>query len=191
MAGSKTSSSTTSDSPLVVIALGNPGPQYEKTRHNAGWVMLDEMFSGAVWEKNSYANSLEAHTDGMVLVKPQTFMNESGKVIPWYMKKTGLHPDKVVVLHDEIDMPIGSWKFSTMRAHGGHNGIRSIEQFIKPVPRIRIGIGTPGDYNAKPNVLGNFRPDELEALKKISTEIKQSLYKIRDNGAEKAQSMYR
>ena len=176
---------------LLVIALGNPGEKYAKTRHNVGWILFDLLFPEAIWEENSYAHALQAEIDGMILVKPLTFMNESGKVIPWFKQKMDIDDEHIVVVHDEVDTALGTWKFSTMRGNAGHNGIRSIEHHIKPVPRLRIGIGTPGDYNAKPNVLGNFTAKELEVLETLVLPVKKGLEKIRDLGITKAQSVYK
>lgn len=180
-----------------ILALGNPGEKYKHTRHNAGWLLLDAAYPNLLWKTNAYANASEA-TEKIVekdvtFLRPLTFMNESGKSLAWYIKKTPILSDHIIVLHDDIDLPLGRLKISYERGDGGHNGLRSIASHLKSNAyiRIRIGISRPAENGAvyKPNVLGNFEESELQMLKELAPKIVAQIETILKEGREKAQSM--
>lgn len=188
----------------LVIGLGNPGEKYQKTRHNAGWIVLDSAFPDLVWKKNPYANALiaGAHAEGLsfemsptteaqvTFVKPQTFMNHSGETVEYFMKKEGIVSESVIVLYDDIDLPLGSMRISFDRGSGGHNGIKSIESHVggRNFIRIRIGISRAGENGAvvKPNVLGNFEDEELEKIISLGRSVGLVIKTIIMHGKEKA-----
>lgn len=131
----------------VIIGLGNPGPKYYKTRHSIGFRVVDELGAryGAHWNSNSLEQSSEIMIDErkILLVKPQTFMNASGKVIPGLLKK-GIKPGEILVVHDELEKPFGYLGFKSGGSHKGHNGLRSIIEACGPdFERFRFGIGRP------------------------------------------------
>ena len=158
----------------IIIGLGNPGEQYKNTRHNVGFMAVD-----AFAEKNSFpefklqkkSNSLvslghsptgEPEKDDIILVKPQTFMNESGKAVHSLTKNYPLKTNNLVVVHDDIDLPVGTMKIIKERGSAGHKGVESIIQNIgnEGLVRIRIGIGGSKDIKAMKIVLKNFSEDE-------------------------------
>lgn len=166
---------------LLIVGLGNPGPQYEGNRHNIGFRMVDEIARAHRFSAWSSSTKFEARIcegqlgtpDGAsiktILAKPQTYMNESGRSVAAIMRKHYLQPGQVVVFHDEIDMALGRFRMATGRSAAGHNGIRSIYALASTeVRRGRMGVGHPGDKRAvKASVLGDFHPDERPAVDKL------------------------
>lgn len=158
----------------AIIGLGNPGPSFEKTRHNIGFKVLDTLATeeSLSWKKKD--NFLEAQWHDILLIKPQTFMNNSGQVIP-YLQKKGITANEIIVVHDELEVPFGTIKTKLGGSHKGHNGLRSIiEKIGADFHRLRFGISRPEDRNDVPDyVLKNFSPNEvveLEDLMRISIE---------------------
>jgi PTH1 family peptidyl-tRNA hydrolase len=176
-----------------VVGLGNPGTEYEKTRHNAGWLAIDFAYPDLAWGRNSYANAGVAKDGTLAFIKPATFMNESGQSVAYFMHKEGLEPERMIVVYDDIDLPLGKMKISFDRGSGGHNGIKSIEEHVggRNFIRIRIGISKmiEGGQIAKPNVLGKFEAEEIEALRTLAPKVREALDLIRSEGKEKAMSL--
>ena len=171
------------------MALGNPGQKYALTRHNAGWIVLDEVYPHLDWCVNKYAHAriaIEKFGDARaIFVKPETFMNESGRVLPHLIQEYGIQEGRIIVLQDEIDLLIGTIRISYARGTGGHNGIKSIvsvlgsNQFV----RIRIGVSILDNNEVlrKPDVLGNFSKEELVIMRdEVSRRTKKALTMILD-----------
>ena len=149
----------------TIIGLGNPGKKYEDNRHNVGFMVLDMLSVGFVEDK--YAHAMVAQYDGLRLVKPQTFMNESGQTARQFKN------DEVVVVYDDIDIPLGSVKCSFDRGAGGHNGVQSIIDHLGTTAFARIRIGVrPVHEELLPRIappdgfekflLADFAPMEIE-----------------------------
>ena len=172
----------------LVIGLGNPGEEYENTRHNTGRILV---------------GLIEKKWDGpkVKFVTPDTFMNNSGKEVIKYVKSKKDLKD-LIVIYDDIDLPIGKMKISFNRSSGGHNGLGSIIKSLKSEEflRIRIGIApvTPSGKIKKPHgekevikfILGEFKKSELETLKKLSKKVAEAVAMIFEEGKEKAMSLY-
>ncbi|MFA6263399.1 MAG: aminoacyl-tRNA hydrolase [Candidatus Babeliales bacterium] len=154
----------------AIIGLGNPGSSYARNRHSIGFRVVDALAntfhaswqSGDLMEHATIAimdTAGRSHT--MYLIKPQTFMNNSGRVLPWLTKK-GIKPDQILVLHDELEKPFGKLILKFGGSHKGHNGLKSIIGVIgAEFWRLGLGIGRPVDKNAVSEyVLSNFSPDE-------------------------------
>ena len=151
----------------LIVGLGNPGEKYAGTRHNIGFdVVLEllrrtgerpkEKFSGFFAKAN-----LAGETVGFLM--PTTFMNRSGNSVGPAMKYFGITPQEVVVIHDELDLPLGRLKLKVGGGHGGHNGLRSVTGHIgAEYSRLRCGIGRPAKGEVTPFVLGRFASDERE-----------------------------
>ncbi len=182
----------------LVVALGNPGEKYEQTRHNAGWILADLAFPDLEFGRNSYANAGVAKTSisnqDVQVVKPATFMNESGVSVEYFIKKESILPEHIIVIYDDIDLPIGKMKISFDRGSGGHNGIKSIEEHLgsREFIRIRIGISKLLENGeiSKPNVLGNFEASELETLKTLAPKVKLAIGTILVQGKEMAMTEF-
>lgn len=182
----------------LVAALGNPGDQYKNTRHNAGWIAADLAFPNLEFSRNSYANAGVAKTaiagNEITFVKPATFMNESGVSVDYFIKKENIQAENIIVLYDDIDLPIGKMKISFDRGSGGHNGIKSIEAHVggRNFIRVRLGISKVLENGelAKPNVLGNFEQSEHEVLASLAPRIKTALETIIKEGKEAAMTEF-
>ena len=179
-----------------ILALGNPGEKYTNTRHNAGWLLLDAAYPHVSWKNNAYANTREASEriaeKNVLFLKPLTFMNESGKSLAWYIKKEPVTSDHIIVLQDDVDLPLGRLKISYDRGDGGHNGLKSIASHLRSNAYIRIRIGiSKTDIDGsihKPNVLGNFESDEMKTLQNLAPTLCTQIETILREGREKAQS---
>jgi len=156
----------------AIIGLGNPGRKYQFTRHNIGFLVVDALCEqyGGTWQSRDVMEIAEIsiNMQRVVLVKPQTFMNDSGKVIP-LLQKQGVQAENILVVHDELEMPFGKMKIKVGGSARGHNGLRSIiERCGKEFARLCFGIGRPeqremvGQY-----VLQNFSEDMVEVQRLI------------------------
>ena len=183
----------------LIVGLGNPGTEYEKTRHNAGWIVIDDMYPNLEWEKDSYANAGTAQDGDFLFVKPETFMNLSGETVQYFVDKKDYLPEHIIVIYDDIDLALGKFKISFDRGSGGHNGIKSIETCLgsREFIRIRIGISKQVETEdqekptlVKPNVLGKFESTELETLTEVSKRVKLALETIVKEGKEKAMTEF-
>jgi PTH1 family peptidyl-tRNA hydrolase len=151
----------------IIVGLGNPGSQYVGTRHNVGFEVIDALartFATSAfrhWCDSLVADCrLEGQT--VVLVKPQTFMNLSGRAVRALLDFYKLSPQQLLVVCDDIHLPIGKLRLRARGSHGGHNGLRDIQQHLgsEEYPRLRIGVGTPRPGEAVSYVLGRFAASE-------------------------------
>jgi PTH1 family peptidyl-tRNA hydrolase len=154
---------------LLVVGLGNPGREYARHRHNAGWMVLDELARrhGASWKGKFNGRLAELRLDGhrVALLKPETYMNESGRSVAAAARFYKLEPDAILVVHDEGDFDLGRLQARKGGGLAGHNGLRSIAQHLKTPEfmRLRIGVGRPGRGDPRPladYVLSDFTPDD-------------------------------
>jgi PTH1 family peptidyl-tRNA hydrolase len=154
---------------LLVVGLGNPGREYARHRHNAGWMVLDELARRhtASWKGKFNGQIAEVRLDGhrVALLKPETFMNESGRSVAAAARFYKLEPDAILVVHDEGDFDLGRLQARKGGGLAGHNGLRSIAQQLKTPEfmRLRIGVGRPGRGDPRPladYLLSNFTPDD-------------------------------
>ena len=193
---------------ILIVGLGNPGAQYEYTRHNAGFIILDNILKDVDWTKSHKANTLFyreiKHKREIEYLKPETFMNNSGTAVLYAKTKHKVKPENIIVIHDDVDLPFGSVKISFNRSSGGHKGVESIIKKInsKEFIRIRVGImpPIPTDHLKKPKrkdeeamhkfVLGNFKEEELKVIKKISKTIAEMIETIIKDGRDKAMNIY-
>ena len=158
----------------VVIGLGNPGPKFALNRHNIGFLVVDFLSDkyGSVWRPRGEAEVADLQIDGfnIVLVKPQTFMNLSGKVFS-NLAKQGIKAENILVVHDELDLPFGKIKTRIGGSARGHNGIKSmIEHCGYDFARLRVGIDRPEDRSDVPNyVLRNFTESDEEVTSVIES----------------------
>jgi len=159
---------------LLVVGLGNPGREYARNRHNAGWMVVDELARrhGGTWRSKFSGRLAEIRLDGhkLALLKPETYMNESGRSVGGATRFFKLEPGEVLVVHDEGDFELGRLELKLGGGAGGHNGLRSIAQHLKTQDflRLRIGVGRPERGDPRPLadfVLSDFEPqDDAEAL---------------------------
>lgn len=153
----------------VIIGLGNPEKHFENTRHNIGFRVVDTLVNrhNSSWseQKNMLVANININVHNVILVKPFTYMNNSGSVMPYFIKK-GIKVENILVVHDELEKKFGALSFKVGGSHRGHNGLRSITQFIGDgFSRLRFGIGRPQDKAYVGNyVLQNFLPEEQSVI---------------------------
>lgn len=183
-------------STYIIAGLGNPGPTYQWTRHNAGFLFLDRLADGenSSITRTSFSGltgecSLAGHK--LILLKPQTFMNLSGKAVMQALQFYKLPISQLIVVHDELDLPYGAVRFKQGGGHGGHNGLRSIiEQLGKnDFIRLRIGIGKSLHGDTTGHVLGNIPPAQMEDLQKVLDGGINMLRMMLKEGISKAMSL--
>jgi peptidyl-tRNA hydrolase, PTH1 family len=152
----------------LIAGLGNPGRAYTHHRHNAGFMALDALAQGGVWSKKFHSDFTEITREGekLLLLKPQTFMNRSGQALRAAADFYKIPPAQIIVLHDDLDLPLGKLRIKQGGGHGGHNGLRDIDAHLGPdYWRIRLGIGHPGDKDrVHEYVLSNFAPEERSVM---------------------------
>lgn len=178
----------------IVAGLGNPGKQYEKTRHNIGFLVADKLadragvFSFTKQFKAEVAK-IDAGGERAVLLKPQTFMNLSGESVQGAMAFFKSQKDEIVVVHDDIDLDLGRIKLKQGGGHGGHNGIRDISGRIGPdFYRVRVGVGRPGGpRSTSSHVLGTFDASEQRALDRLVENAADAVEMIIRDGLKAAQ----
>ena len=183
--------------PLLVVGLGNPGPQYAKTRHNVGFMVADLLADriGAAFKvhKRSGADVVTgrlAHRP-VVLAKPRTFMNESGRQVGPLAKFYSVSPADVVVIHDDLDLDFGLIRLKTGGGEGGHNGLRSVANALgtKDFQRVRIGIGRPpGRKDPAAFVLEPFTAAERADVPALCEQAADATELLIDLGLEAAQN---
>lgn len=157
----------------LIVGLGNPGPEYEKTRHNAGFWLVDELawqHKAALRAESKFFGEAARATlaaGDLWLLKPMTYMNLSGQAVAALAKFYKIAPEEILVVHDELDLPPGAARFKQGGGHGGHNGLKDIIARLGSPNfwRLRIGIGHPGDRNEVANfVLKKARAEEQQAI---------------------------
>jgi PTH1 family peptidyl-tRNA hydrolase len=177
----------------LVIGLGNPGPEYAHTRHNAGFMVVDLLAStlgGAYWKDEAGAKTVKVRLgdEELVLAKPQAFMNVSGNAVKRLLEIYGTPVDEVVVVHDDLDLPEGDIRAKNGGGHGGHNGLRSLHDSVgDDYLRVRVGIGRPpGRMDAADYVLEPLRGVKLEALEGSVPTAAQAVLDVLQRGIDAA-----
>ena len=184
-------------STYVIAGLGNPGPQYQWTRHNAGFLFLDRLATLenlSITRKtfSALAGEWNRKEDRLILLKPQTFMNVSGRAVMQAIQFHKLPLSNLIVVHDELDLPFGTIRFKQGGGHGGHNGLRSIKELLgqDDFVRIRIGIGRPPFDDTTGYVLGTIPPEQMQLLPRILDGGLEMLEMMLDEGLLKAMSLF-
>ena len=194
--------------PYIIAGLGNPGQEYENTRHNTGRIILDalrEEYSKEAFAFSKKSNALVAVAkigkEKVTLISPETFMNNSGKSIATLVKSIKA-AEKLVVIYDDFNLPLGRIRISFNRSSGGHNGVESIIKAVKTEAFLRIRVGTAaetakglakvphGEEKIEKFILGPFKDDEIKTLKKVSKTIIEAIAVLFKEGKEKAMSVY-
>jgi len=183
---------------FVIAGLGNPGSEYADTRHNAGFKTVDALakeFGVNYWKRQGEAmvGKTTWHEKAIVLVKPQSYMNLSGGPVKGALKSFGAGPEKLIVVHDDLDIPEGSIRVKFGGGHAGHNGLRSICDSLgtRDWFRIRVGIGRPpGRMDSADYVLSTPRNEALEEFEHAIDLAAQATISLIENGLEKTQQEF-
>lgn len=179
----------------LIVGLGNPGTTYEETRHNVGFMLLDLLAraEGSTFRSEpKWQCHLARLPDGTLLAKPQSFMNLSGRPVRQLLSFHKWPTESMLVIYDDISLPIGSLRFRDKGSAGGHNGIKSIIEHTSTqiFPRLKIGIGsgTPGHLTG--HVLGKFSPDERPILENTLATALEAVQLARSQGIATAANRY-
>jgi len=180
----------------VIIGLGNPGRQYEDTRHNVGFMLLDRLAASAGVAFQS-APKFQCHLaklpdGGTLLLKPQTFMNLSGRAIRQVLSFHKWLPENILVVYDDAALALGTLRFREKGSAGGHNGIKSILEHLgtDAFPRLKIGIGSSEHGSMVGHVLGKFSPDERPLLENTLATALEAVQLARSQGIATAANRY-
>lgn len=181
----------------IIVGLGNPGKQYENTRHNMGFMVVDllaEKYNIDVNKIKFKALVGEGRIAGqkVLLVKPQTYMNLSGEAVRQAMDFYKIEPEELIVIYDDIDIPTGTFRIRKKGSPGTHNGMRNIFQHIQTndFPRIRVGIGSGKKENLIGYVTGGISKSEKELLEDALTKSADAAACIIEKGIDKAMNEY-
>jgi len=182
----------------LIAGLGNPGAEYHNTRHNVGFRVVDRLAeenriqTGQV-ERRSLVGYGTLRDVGVVLAKPQTFMNLSGESIAPLARTLQLRPEDIIVITDDMDLPVGRIRVRPAGSAGGHNGLKSLIQHLgtDAFPRVRVGVGRPaqGSRNID-HVLGKFGRDEIEPLRAAMDRAVEAVEVIVVEGVEAAMNRF-
>ena len=181
--------------PRMIVGLGNPGKTYEATRHNVGFMIVDRLAErwGVGFKEDKRRKGMFAAGPGVLLVKPTTFMNESGMCVGPLAHFFKIAPEEILVVYDERAFPLGVFKIKGGGSSAGHNGIKSLIAHLgtQEFPRLRFGIGEPvqpGDMIG--HVLGKFRPDERELLETSLVRAVEAILCIQSKGVGIAANLF-
>ncbi len=191
----------------LIVGLGNPGKEYQNSRHNTGFLMLDFLLGTKTeWQESSgtklfYFRDL-IKNKSVEFIKPTTFMNNSGVAVKHVQEKHKLKLKDIIVIYDDLDLPLGKIKISFNRNSGGHNGLESIIKKLKSKEFIRIRIGicpeTPSGKLRKPKgekaiikfLMGEYKKEEIVKLKKSAKKLQEILEILILEGKDKTMSLY-
>jgi PTH1 family peptidyl-tRNA hydrolase len=190
----------------VIVGLGNPGQEYEQTRHNVGRITLDfiqENHDFSSWQGDkylkSYISSGQISNHEIILLKPETYMNRSGETLATLSKREKFD---LIVIHDDIDLPLGKIRIVKNRGEGGHNGLISIVKFLKTTDFVRIRIGVcPVGFSGKMKkpigkekvdkfILGKFSKREMKRIEKIFPDVAQAISLIISEDIDRAMNRF-
>ena len=179
----------------LIVGLGNIGEKYQLTRHNVGFLVIDEITKNLSIYSNINKSNFKASvikSSNNLFAKPSTYMNNSGEAVIAIKEYYKIDNEKIIVIHDDLDLPFGTVKFKIGGGHGGHNGLRSIDSHIgKEYIRVRIGIGKPEDKSDVVNyVLSNFSKEELNKLEGIITHTIKAIDALKSEAIDEVKSKF-
>lgn len=186
------------NAPRLIVGLGNPGETYRDTRHNIGFMVLDEIARrmGAAFREEKRWSGLVAKFTGGYLLKPLTFMNDSGRSVQSVGHFYKASPAQTLVVYDDVDLPLGRLRFRTSGSAAGHNGIRSLISSLgsDEFPRLKVGIapadGRPAGERMVGHVLGKFSAEERPVLQAVIQRAADAVLSAVDRGLETAMNVF-
>ena len=182
----------------LIVGLGNPGVRFRSSRHNVGFRCVDflaEEWDIPVKDRRAKAMLGEGYrfAEEVVLAKPRTFMNSSGEGIAYLLARFRARPQDLVVIYDEMELPLGRLRIRTQGSDGGHNGMKSIISVLgtQDFPRIRVGIGPPAEGESSiPHVLGQFPSEEEPVVAGAVGRVAAAVASILEDGIDAAMSQF-
>ncbi|HET9494092.1 MAG TPA: aminoacyl-tRNA hydrolase [Chloroflexia bacterium] len=187
------------NAPFLIVGLGNPGPRYAATRHNAGFMVVDELarrhglrLSGR--QANSHYARGEIAGRKVILAQPQTYMNNSGQAVRTLASYYKVPTERVVIIYDEVALPTGTIRVREKGTSAGHNGVKSVIHYMgtEAIPRIRVGVDRPADPRHKQMdwVLGRFTKEEQPLIEDAIRRAADAVEYVLSNGFERAMNVY-
>lgn len=178
----------------LIVGLGNPGKEYLNTRHNVGFMCVDNYVDNLSWHNKFKGLVAEKMINGekILFLKPLTFMNLSGESVQLIVKYYNIDLKDILIIHDDLDLPLGFYKLKVNSSSGGHNGIKSIIEMLKAnsFARLKIGISHDHSVDTKDYVLGKFSTSELEILNRTIQRSKDIIDCYIKYGIEKTMNIY-
>jgi PTH1 family peptidyl-tRNA hydrolase len=178
----------------LVAGLGNPGPEYELTRHNIGFLVIDRLAAqlGSKWERSTKWDALSVKCGGVFLVKPMSFMNRSGAPLFAIAQFYKVAPQEILVVSDDLALPLGRLRLRPDGGSGGHNGLESIvaEFGTEDIPRLRVGIGAAPSHGSVDYVLGRFFEEEKPIVRSTIERSAEAVKCAIDNGLVSAMNTF-
>ena len=177
----------------LVVGLGNPGKEYDKTRHNIGFMVLDDYLGNVKWSNKFNALYYESviNQEKVLFIKPLTYMNNSGEAVKNVINYYNIDINDILVIYDDMDFDVGKFKIKASGSSGGHNGIKSIIKYLgtEDFKRIRIGI-SKSSYDVVDYVLGKFSKEDMNKLQEVFNTINDVIDDFVSLPFEKLMSKY-
>ncbi len=181
----------------LIVGLGNPGREYQHSRHNVGFMCIGRFARGhgiafSRTEARSRVGSGTVSGTEVVLARPGTYMNLSGQAVALLLRRYKASPADLIVVHDDMDLSLGTIRVRALGSAGGHKGVQSIIAAVgtQEFARIRVGIGRPGDSGAIDYVLGDFAPSERAVMDEAAGQVSEALESIINEGTEAAMNRF-
>lgn len=176
----------------LVVGLGNPGKEYENTRHNVGFIILDNYLNGTTWnkDKDCMYQIINYNNERVIFLKPLTYMNLSGNAVARIANYYKVSSKDILVIHDDLDLKNGVYRLKANSSSGGHNGIKSIIQMLGTTDfsHLKIGIGNNKNINTRNYVLNKLSTEEINNLR--SDKYIEIINYFLDYGIEKSMNKY-
>lgn len=178
----------------MIVGLGNPGKDYQDTRHNVGFLVLDNYLNTSDWKEKFNALYHEERINGekVIFVKPLTFMNLSGDAVVKYVNYFDVNIDDILVIHDDLDLPFSTYKLKKNSSAGGHNGIKSIINRLgsQEFARLKVGVSHDRSIDTKDYVLGNFSKKEKEQFEVMQKDFNKIIESFVNDGIDRTMNIY-
>lgn len=178
----------------LIVGLGNPGKEYENTRHNVGFRVLDGYLNTNDWKKKFSALYHEEiiNSEKVIFVKPLTFMNLSGDAVVKFVNYYDVKIDDILVIHDDLDLPFSTYKLKKNSSAGGHNGIKSIINRLnsQEFARLKVGVSHDKSIDTKDYVLGNFSKKENEVFNEMQSDFNKIIESFIKDGIDRTMNIY-
>lgn len=178
----------------LIVGLGNPDKEYDKTRHNVGFMVIDNYLGSVNWSNKFNALYCEKVINGekIIFVKPLTYMNNSGNAVGEFVRYFNIDSNDILVIQDDLDLNVGDYKLKMHSSSGGHNGIKSIIASLgnQDFPRLKVGIGSVKKDEVIDYVLGKFSKSELEVLNELFNTFDKIINSFINEGIDKTMNVY-
>ena len=178
----------------IIVGLGNPGKNYSDTRHNVGYLVLDNFLGDVKWKSKFNAEYYEDNINGekVLFVKPLTYMNLSGDAVVQFVKYYDIDLGDILVIQDDLDLEFGTYKIKTNSSDGGHNGIKSIINRLgsKDFARLKVGISNNKEIDTKDYVLGSFSKGDFDKFKNMQETFNKIIKCFVKDGIDRTMNIY-